>query len=123
MSRGGSRKDLQLAAQIARSIESTLLGECEDEVLQNLSVEAVEAAPGRRLLVRLLVHAPGSALPREEVLARLEAARPLIVQRAAEDVTRRGLPELSFWLVRAPGSQEASNGGEDLDPPSILDLD
>jgi ribosome-binding factor A len=120
VSRGGSRKDLQLAAQIARSIESTLLGECEDEVLQNLSVEA---APGRRLLVRLLVHAPGSALPREEVLARLEAARPLIVQRAAEDVTRRGLPELSFWLVRAPDSQEASNGGEDFDPPSILDLD
>ncbi|MEY2981653.1 MAG: hypothetical protein ACO4CT_02965 [Planctomycetota bacterium] len=123
MSASGSRKDLQLAAQIARSVESTLVGECDDEVLQNLSVDAVEPAAGHRMLVRLLVHPPGSRLSREEVLARLEAARPLLVKRAMEDITRRGLPELSFWLVRAPEESEDPGVDEDLTPPSILDLD
>lgn len=127
MTPGHRRKELQLAAQIARSIESTLVGECEDEVLQNLSVDAVENAPGHRMIVRLFVHPPGSRLPREEVLARLEAARPLLVARAAQDVTRRGLPELSFWLVRAPGEADVSApGGEvedDETPPSLWELD
>ena len=127
MTPGHRRKEQQLAAQIARSIESTLVGECEDEVLQNLSVDAVEAAPGHRMIVRLSVHPPGSGLPREEVLARLEASRPLLVARAAQDVTRRGLPELSFWLVRAPGEVDAPGHGVEVEddeaPPSLWELD
>ena len=123
MNRGHARKELQLAAQLARSLEATLVGECEDEVLQNLSVDVVEPAPGNRMLVHLVVHPPGSSLPREEVLARLEAARPLLVARATQDVTRRGLPELSFWLRRAEGGDGADADEEDVAPPSLLDLD
>src|SRR5690606_29493193 len=106
------RKQRQLAAQIARSIETTLLGESRDEVLQNMSVASVEPAPGNRMIVTLTVHPPGTALSREEVLARLEAHRRLLVERVAQDISRRIVPELSFWVVRegpaaaAPGPPE-----------------
>ena len=106
---GESRKLLQLAAQIRRSLETTLVGECPDEVLQNISVESVEPAPGNRMLVTLMVHPPGDALPKDEVLRRLDAARALLVHRVVEDVHRRAIPELSFWLVRAPTPETPSN--------------
>jgi ribosome-binding factor A len=99
---GTSRKDRQLAAQIRRALELTLAGDFEDEVLQNLSVESVEPAPGGRLAVTLTVHPPGNALPRDEVLARLEAARGHLLDEVARATSRRRLPELSFWVVAAP---------------------
>ncbi|MFO1053518.1 MAG: hypothetical protein U1F36_14995 [Planctomycetota bacterium] len=99
---GDPRKQLQLAAQIRRSLESTLIGECTDEVLQNISVESVEPADGNRFRVTMMVHPPGAALPKEEVMRLLEDSRPLLVHRVAEDIHRRAVPELVFWLVRAP---------------------
>lgn len=102
---GDQRKQLQLAAQIRRSLESTLVGECTDEVLQNISVESVEPAPGHRMIVMLMVHAPGTERSREEVMGLVEASRPLLVRRVAEDVNRRSLPELTFWLVREPDAE------------------
>jgi hypothetical protein len=86
----------------------TLVGECEDEALQNLSVESVKPVAGNRMLVTLIVHPPGTDLGREEVLARLEVVRPLLIQRVAEDISRRSVPELAFWLVR-----EVSDSGAD----------
>ena len=100
--RGGSdAKIRRLCAQVRRTIDLTLAGDCDDEVLQNMSVESVEPAPGNRLAVTLTVRAPGDALEKAEVLARLEAARPLLVSEIARSVERRSLPELSFWVVRA----------------------
>ena len=133
---------MQLAAQIGRSIESTLVGECPDEVLQNIRVERVEPAAGNRMIVTLSVQLPGAALPKEQVLARLEAWRGRILDRLAQDVQRRGLPELSFWVVRDPDASpppvrdehgrgvpgdvppgDDGSGDDDgsWDPPSILD--
>jgi ribosome-binding factor A len=104
----------QLAAQIGRSIELTLVGECRDEVLQNMSVASVEPSAGNRMLVTLTVHPPGSELAREDVMARLEAQRALILDRVMQDVTRRSLPELSFWVVKesADGAGERPEPGE-----------
>lgn len=119
---GGDRKVLQLAAQIARSVETTLVGECRDEVLSNTSVEKVEPAPGNRMNVTLRVHAPGAALPKHDVLARLERYRGLIRDRLVQDVNRRSIPELTFWLVRDPADAAGGTEGiDDAQPPSILD--
>ncbi len=109
---GDQRKLLQLAAQIRRSLESTLVGECTDEVLQNTSVETVEPAPGNRMNVTLMVHPPGSALPKEAVMARLENWRGLLVRRVAEDTSRRALPELTFWFVRPPAEPASDSPAE-----------
>lgn len=117
------RKMQQLAAQIGRSIEMTLLGECRDEVLQNTAVEKVEPAAGSRMIVTLRVGPPGSRMPKEEVLARIERHRGLIADRIAQDVSRRSVPELSFWVVRDEGTpgEDADDEAEDWDAPSILD--
>lgn len=102
MGRGGKdAKTGRLCAQIRRTIDLTLAGDCRDEVLQNMTVRSVEPAPGNRVEVVLEVHSPGSELDKSEVLARLEAARPLIVSEIARSVERRSIPELSFWVVRA----------------------
>ncbi len=96
-----AHKQSQLCTQIARSIGSTWVGECDDEVLQNMTVTAVEPAAGNRLVVTLEVHPPGSELTRDEVLERLELHRPRIVDEIARAVHRRSLPELTFWVVKA----------------------
>lgn len=94
------RKLAQLCAQIRRTIEMTLLGDFDDEVLQNMSVESVEPAAGNRVTVLFTVHPPGSEMEKAEVLAHLEAARPRIVEEVVHAVSRRSVPELSFWVVR-----------------------
>ncbi len=78
-----------------------MVGECDDEVLQNMTVAAVEPASGNRLVVTLEVHSPGSELTRDEVLERLELHRPRIVDEVASAVHRRNVPELTFWVVKA----------------------
>jgi len=111
---------LQLCAQVGRAIDLALVGECEDEVLQNLSVRSVEPAPGNRLLVTLDVHPPGAEMSREAVLARVEAARGVLVQEAVYATSRRSLPELSFWVVKAeelpPPEPVEGDGDRDPDP-------
>ena len=96
----------QLCSQIKRAIELTLMGDIEDEVLQNTSVHSVEPAPGNRLVVTLTVHPPGSKMAKEEVLRRLEQHRGTIVSEVSRAVTRRALPELTFWLIKEGGLAE-----------------
>jgi len=95
-----SAKIGRLCAQIRRTIDLTLAGDCEDEVLQNMTVQSVEPAPGNRVAVVFEVHPPGSELDKAEVLERLEAARPLLVSEIARSVERRSIPELTFWVVK-----------------------
>lgn len=110
------RKMLQLCAQIRRVIDMTLVGDCDDEVLQNMSVRSVEPVAGSRVQVIFDVNPPGDALEKAEVLARLETARPLFVREIAQSVSRRSVPELSFWVVRAGDGDPA-----ELDSPSEAD--
>ncbi len=97
---GGDRKMLQLCAAIRRTLELTLVGDFEDEVLQNMSIESVEPVAGNRVQVMFMVHPPGSELEKSEVLARLEAARPHMIEEIARAVNRRSLPELTFWVIK-----------------------
>ncbi|MBK8975707.1 MAG: hypothetical protein IPM29_07260 [Planctomycetes bacterium] len=107
------RKLAQLAAQIGRSIEQTLAAESQDELLQSMTVEGVQpTASGSRMVVTLMVHGATQETPKAEVLARLESFRSTIVRHIAEDVTRRALPELSFWLILDP---DAMPEGDDAD--------
>jgi ribosome-binding factor A len=99
--RRASHKQRQLCTQVARSVGLTLVSECDDEVLQNMTVAAVEPAAGNRLAVTLEVHPPGSELSRDEVLERLELHRARIVEEVARAVHRRNVPELTFWVVKA----------------------
>lgn len=100
-SAAAGRKMAQLCSQIRRTLDMTLMGDFEDEVLQNMTVESVEPAAGNRLTVVFAVHPPGSELAKDDVLARLEAARPVLLEEVARAVSRRSIPEMSFWVVKA----------------------
>lgn len=97
-----SRKSAKLCAQIRRTLQLTLLGEFDDEVLQNLTVETVEPAPDDRRLRVLLVVPERTAehLDRTEVEQRLEAARPVLIGAVADAINRRRCPQLVFALER-----------------------
>jgi ribosome-binding factor A len=80
-----------------------LAGECRDEVLSSVYIEAVVPAPdASRLLVRLVVPARANAsIP--EVLERIELVRGLLRAEVAQAITRKRAPELTFLPVAETG--------------------
>ncbi len=97
-----SHKALQLCAQVRRSLELTLMGECSDELLQNMIVAEVEPAPDdKHLRATFEVMDPEESLDKVEVMARLEAARPLMMAGVARAISRRKIPEIHFEVIRA----------------------
>ena len=95
----GHQKALQLCRQAQRAIALALAGECDDDVLRSLYVDAVAPAPdATQLLVRIVVPAHASVRA-EEVYARLERVRPLLRRAVTEAITRKRSPELSFVVT------------------------
>jgi ribosome-binding factor A len=95
----GHQKALQLCRQAQRAIGLALAGECDDDVLRSLYVDAVVPAPdATQLLVRVIipVHVKVGA---EEVYARLERVRPVLRRAVTEAITRKRSPELSFIVT------------------------
>jgi len=92
-------KTMQLCRQVQRALSLSLSGECDDEVLRSVYVEAVEPAPdASRVLVRLIV--PRGVAP-AEVLNRVERFRPKLRADVAAAITRKRAPELTFVPVAA----------------------
>lgn len=97
-----SHKAQQLCAQVRRSLELTLMGECSDELLQTMTVEKVEPAPDdKHLRATLSVMDPDEGLDKTKVMARLEAARPILMAEVARAISRRKVPEIHFEVIRA----------------------
>ena len=98
----GTRKALQLCREAERTLGAVLAGECDDDVLRELTVLSVVPAPNAgRLLVT--VAAPGH-VPVEEVLERLGQVMGQLRSELASAVSRRRTPELAFQVVRGgPG--------------------
>ena len=110
----GDRKTLQLCRQVQRALAMAVAGECADEVLRDVYVEAVEPLGGAgQLLVRVI--APRGVAP-VEVMARLGAATPRLRALVAAEICRKRVPMLSFVVVPdvialAPGMQRPEETG------------
>lgn len=95
----GTRKALQLCREAERTLAAVLAGECDDDLLRELTVLSVVPAPSAgRLLVT--VAAPDH-VPLEEVLDRLGGVMGQLRSELAAAVRRRRAPELAFQVVRA----------------------
>jgi len=96
------RESAKLCSQIRRTLQLTFIGEFDDEVLHNLTVEEVEPAPSdRRLRVKLVVaDRLVERLERADVEERIEAVRPFLLGEVAQAIHRRRCPELVFELER-----------------------
>jgi ribosome-binding factor A len=98
---GSDRKTHQLCAQVRRALELTLIGLCEDPILQDVLIHDVRPAPrsggdGARLLVSF--QCPDGVSP-EVVLERIEASRALWRSEIAQAISRRRLPEIGWDVV------------------------
>jgi len=92
-------KTLQLCAQVRDALSLAMAGECHDDVLRDLYVDAVEPAPNAsRLLVRLVVPARTQIEPAilYEHLARVG---PFLRTIVAREICRKRAPDLTFLPV------------------------
>lgn len=92
------RKTLQLCRQVERAL-SLALAESHNDLLLDLQLEGVIPLQGAgHLLVRVSTRHDKPI----EVLQALQADSPRLRTAAAESITRRKAPELSFQIVQ-PG--------------------
>jgi ribosome-binding factor A len=98
------RKTLQLARQIAETLNSVLSGECRDTLLQSLFVESVVPAPdAAQMLVTVQPLDPDSAATEAEILSRLQGAMSWLRAEVAASITRKRAPNLVFQVHPAGG--------------------
>jgi hypothetical protein len=103
------RKTRQLCQQARRALMLALAGECDDDVLRDVYVEAVEPLDGgSQLLVRVILSA-GTDVTRAEVATRLEIRSARLRAIVAGAICRKRAPGLSFIVV--PPSNERFEGG------------
>jgi ribosome-binding factor A len=97
---GGDRKTLQLCSQVAETLAFVFAGELEDEMLQELRVEAVVPAPNSSQLAVTLraAEALDDALA-EEIRRRLDRASGRLRCEVAAAITRRRAPRLVFHVI------------------------
>ncbi len=95
-----NRKARQLCGQVAETLSYVLGGECNDDVLRNLLVVAVDPAPdASQLAVTVCQDPPSDAVPPAEVLARLAAAAGKLRAAVATAITRKRAPKLLFRVL------------------------
>jgi len=95
------RKTLQLCRQVQRALIMALAGECDDDLLRDVSVDSVDPAGGAGHLL-VVVSVPVS-LPVVEVLARLNDRAGRLRTLIARAICRKRVPMLSFAAVPAGG--------------------
>ncbi|MFN0137963.1 MAG: hypothetical protein ACKVS9_17815 [Phycisphaerae bacterium] len=96
---GSNWKDAQVAGIARRALEAALASHCDDPLVGELQIEAIEVGGGGHL--RVLVRAAGDAAhqPRERIAERLKELSGFLRAEVARDLNRRRAAELSFVVV------------------------
>jgi ribosome-binding factor A len=103
----GGRKTQQLCGQVAEALNYALAAVCQDDVLRELGVVAVQPAPDEsRLLVSLGPLLPGPCDP-AEVLARVQRVLGKLRSEVAAAIHRKKVPELTFCVLANAGTPSA----------------
>jgi ribosome-binding factor A len=95
----GGRKSLQLCAQVAEALNYAFAAVCNDDVVRELVVVAVQPAPDEsRLLVTVGPLLPGPCNS-AEVLAHLHQVLGKLRSEVAATIHRKKIPELTFCVA------------------------
>ena len=100
------RKTKQLCRQVHQALSLALAGECDDDVLRDLTIESVTPAPNASRLMVCVALPPARSVdpapaPRD-VMERLSFHYAKLRHCVAVAITRKRAPELTFLPV-APG--------------------
>lgn len=97
----GGRKTHQLCGQVAEALHYALAAVCNDDVLRDMGVLAVQPAPDEaRLLVTISPLLPGLH-ETTDVLGRLQLCLPRLRHEVAAAIHRKKVPELAFRVVQS----------------------
>jgi len=95
----GGRKTLQLCAQVEQALNYAFAAACNDDVLREIGVLAVQPAPDEsRLRVTVGPTLPGPCDP-SLVLDHLQHALGKLRSEVAAAIHRKKVPELAFCVV------------------------
>ena len=97
--RPGQRKALQLCREAERTLSAVLSGECDDDVLRELTVLSVVPAPNAVRLLVTVALPPSANIPADEAMRRLLNVSGHLRSELAAAVSRRKAPELTFRVV------------------------
>lgn len=99
----GGRKTHQLCAQVAEALNYAFTSVCNDDVLRELAVVAVQPAPDQsRLLVTVGPTLPGQCDP-AQVLAHVQNGLGKLRSEVAAAIHRKKVPELVFSVIPVIG--------------------
>lgn len=98
--RGDMRKAHQLCAQVREVISFALAEQCEDQLLERLSVVAVSPAPdASRLMVTVALDPVGERVEATTVIEAMKQLRGQLRHEIAAEIHRKKTPELAFELA------------------------
>ena len=106
-----NKKSLQLCRQVACCL-NLVLGDCDDPIVQHMSVLSVAPAPDcSRLLVTLAVDRPmaDGPLDHDHLLTRVTLQLPRLRHEIARAIHRKRVPNLALQLVPAFSKTEDSD--------------
>jgi ribosome-binding factor A len=104
----GGRKTLQLCGQVAEALNYAFAAICNDDVLRELGVLAVQPAPDEsRLRVTVGPTLPGPCDP-IQVLAHVQQALGKLRSEVAAAIHRKKVPELAFCVIGNMGRPEGT---------------
>jgi ribosome-binding factor A len=97
----GGRKTLQLCGQVAEALNYAFAAVCNDDVVRELTVVAVQPAPDEsRLLVTVGSVLPGACDP-VEIMAHLQQVMGRLRSEIATAIHRKKVPQLAFRVATA----------------------
>ena len=102
----GGRKAHQLCAQMAQALDYAFAAVCDDDLLRDLLVVAVQPAPDESRLLVTVGTAIATSCEPAQVLARLQRFQGKLRFEVAAAIHRKKVPELTF-CVASSGSQSA----------------
>ncbi|MFK7767483.1 MAG: ribosome-binding factor A [Mariniblastus sp.] len=107
------KKAKQLCRQVAQTLD-LVLGDCDDELMQSLSVGSVQPAPdSSRMLVTVIADVPQGEFDRVQIQLQLKEQTGRLRAEVGRSISRKRVPNLTFSIFLK----------ESLNPPSNPDHD
>lgn len=110
----GGRKAHQLCSQVGQALNYAFTAVCDDDVLRDLLVVAIQPAPDETRLLVSVGSALGTRCDPSRVMSHLAQAQGKLRAEIAASIHRKKVPELAFRIVNeTPASStvtEAKSG-------------